>query len=187
MHSMPASSSIVDDAGKVIPFKQDALYPNTNEFLYAPLKRGSGGYTLTIPAIKVTKKADDHLKITVPVPETGSMQLNKQFNLFGYPIDVLKVERSMREADGKPTIRIYFDVHYDASQPESLMSFMHDLGYMNERGGVSGGGNGETMVLEYMEVDVKPDARERDLYFNEATFLVRGPWQFQLNGNSTNP
>jgi hypothetical protein len=169
--------------GKEVPIERDAVFPDKSEFLYEPVGQVNSSYHLIIPSISVTRTLDNPLKIRVPIPFEGTMELNESFHLLGYPIEIVKVERITHNQQGQPAdhIRVYFDVHYNASAAQSLLLFSLDMMKSNS----SGYGtkfDEQTMAIEYMELPIQKEQKQTyDLYINNAQLLNRGPWELRWN------
>ncbi|MDF2715259.1 MAG: hypothetical protein K0R28_2184, partial [Paenibacillus sp.] len=168
-------------AGEQVELRQDPTFPNPNEFSFSPGPDAAEGYRLVVPAVKAVKHADTPVKVTFPVPKEGILTLDKRIDLLGYPVDIVRVERIPNHiGTGADSVRIYWNLHYDAAAAESPLLFFPDFGYTRQSGGASAKSDEETHVMQYMELEVAPGEKEHTIYVSDLTLLIRGPWTFDL-------
>ncbi|TBL75382.1 hypothetical protein [Paenibacillus thalictri] len=172
--------------GETVKMEQDAVFPNKNELYYRKTAADASlGYTLEVPEIAAIRKPefpDQQTLFTVPIPAAGELVLNKTVFVEGFPIDLLKVERMPANAQTgqRDSIRIDFDMHYDAGAAESPLYMIPDYTKYPELSGCSFKLNEETGAMEFMVLEVPAGAREYKFYVQETHTVVRGPWEFQL-------
>jgi hypothetical protein len=168
---------LTDGSGKRIDMLRESTFPNPNEFSFMPDSAGADSYRLVLSAVTAVKHADKPVKLSFPVPEEGSLTLNKRIDLLGYPVDIVRVERP---SDRPDLVRIYWDMHYDVSAPHSPLLFFPDPGYTGKSGGAGAKTDEATGAMLYMELATTPGEKEHVLYVSDLTLLIRGPWAFDL-------
>lgn len=171
---------LTDDQGHPVNYTQDANYPNPNEFYYkhTDIKHP---YKLLLPEVLLERKFDKPVKITVPIPEKGTISLRQKIDLFGYPLLINEVER-VDPGDGldreqQNSINLYFDFLYKDHASESLLNLFPAFTYHT---GAAWDYDEETNAAKYMQIAFKPGAKTFDLYVDTIRTVVRGPWEFTL-------
>ncbi len=161
---------MLDGRGNPMDILKDANFLKPSDLLFEASTEESDHYQLTIPSIRIVDRSIPHLKVTIPVPDKGSMDLNVTINLSGLPLDFTRVER----LDEK-SIRIEVDVHYDPSKPKSLQSyriFDNNGTFMSSTTGM----NEKSKAFETEWLDIMPGQKEISFYIGEPQIVYKGPW-----------
>ncbi len=148
---------------------KDANFLKPSDLLFEASTEESDHYQLTIPSIRIVDRSIPHLKVTIPVPDKGSMDLDVTINLSGLPLDFTRVER----LDEK-SIRLEVDVHYDPSNSKTLQSyriFKKDGTFMSSTKGM----NEKSKAFETEWIDIMPGQKEISFYIGEPQIVYKGP------------
>lgn len=160
-----------DNQGHVISIEEDTGFIKPRELVFdAPA--GSDEFQLVIPAIRIIDPGAKRTKVTLPVPEEGSRDINITSEIAGFPVAFTRVER-----EGDNLLRIEVDTHFDYAQPRTLQSYrtytkkwgsmpMPDSWKVNER----------TNAVETVWLRIKPGKKEITFYIGEPQIVVNGPW-----------
>ncbi|MBV6712222.1 Tat pathway signal protein [Paenibacillus chitinolyticus] len=181
---IPSAKLFNPGTGEEIPFTQDETFPNPSEIYWERGKESEGGAKLVIPALVLTRSYDQPAVIRLPVPERGSVEVNRTFDLFGFPVKVSRVERILKGAKidgdgeaGEDSIRIWFELHGNEQAAETLYEFPPSL--LN--GGAVWHRNEQTDRMEWMLLSVQPGQKEYELKVSSLNSQVRGPWEFSVD------
>ncbi|RKN77149.1 hypothetical protein [Paenibacillus ginsengarvi] len=169
-------------AGKQIELQQDELFPNRNEFSFSQEDQdASANYRLVVPTVEAVKHTDKPVKITFPVPKEGELTLGKRIVLLGYPVELVRVERIPGSAGtGVGSVRLIWNMLYDADAAVSPLLFFPDFGYTGQSGVSAVKTDEATRAMQHMELEVAPGEKEHSIYVSDLTLLIRGPWTFDL-------
>ncbi|MFC3771154.1 hypothetical protein [Paenibacillus sp. GCM10012303] len=175
-----AAPTLTGPSGEPIPYIRDENFPNPNELMFAHNERELSGYKLHIPELALVRRAEQPVKMTIPLPQSGVLELNRQWNLLGFPVKVKRVERLAYDSYVPGSIRIEFDLQHDDTEMESLLHFFPDFSVKGQSGGASSRLNEVTRAMEDMTLEAEPDQQELTIYVTEIRTVVRGPWEFEL-------
>ncbi|SEG37065.1 Tat pathway signal protein [Paenibacillus sp. UNC499MF] len=183
-NEIPPAKLLASDTEKEIPYSQDEAFPNPNEVYWDRTEGMEGGVKLVMPALALTRNYENPASIRLPIPEKGSLEINRTFDLFGFPVKVSRVERILKgekidgEGDaGEDSIRIWFELHGDEQAAETLYEFPPSL--LN--GGAVWHRNEQTDKLEWMLLSVQPGQKEYELKVSSLHTRVKGPWEFLID------
>lgn len=144
-----------------------SIFAPAKEFYFSLSDNPNETYTLTIPEITVTYV--DEEAITFHIPKTGIEHDNRTIELAGFPLTFTKVERISDDQ-----LRVYVDLHDDESAAKSLTFFyfgsMSSMMKSNE----------QTGVMEYIQIDIDPDATQINVEVTRPRVTIRGPWEFEF-------
>ncbi|WP_336775799.1 hypothetical protein [Paenibacillus sp. MMO-58] len=165
MHDESLKLNVVNKEGKKLEITTVQGLSSPQSELYFPLGRTlDEPYTLTIPEINVEYK--DEVSVKVPAETTDN--LNKTFEIAGYPVTITQVEKI-----SPTTLRVYTDFHYDKQAPSSLYMIGAEESGMAKL-------KEKTGEVEYLECTMEPGSKQLTLHINRPNFVLRGPWVFHL-------
>lgn len=172
--------TLTGPAGEPIPYVRDENFPNPNELMFEHGGKGGASYKLHIPELALVRRAEKPVKLTIPLPQSGVLELNRQWDLLGFPVKVQRVERLVYDSYVPGSVRIDFDLQHDDKATESLLHFFPDFSVKGQNGGASSRLNEITRAMEEMTLEAEPDQQELTIYVTEVRTVVRGPWEFEL-------
>lgn len=175
-----AAPTLTGPLGQPIPYERDKNFPNPNEFMFAYDEQGLSGYKLLVPELALVRRTEKPVKLTIPLPQSGVLELNRQWDLLGFPVKVQRVERLAYDSYVPGSVRIEFDLQHDDKAMETLLHFFPDFSVKGQSGGASSRQNEVTRAMEDMTLEAQPDQRELTIYVTEVRTVVRGPWEFEL-------
>jgi hypothetical protein len=175
-----AAPTLTGPSGQMLPYVRDENFPNPNELMFEHNGQGEAGYKLYIPELALVRRAEQPVKLTIPLPQSGVLELNRQWDLLGFPVKVKRVERLTYDSYVPGSIRIEFDLQHDDTEMESLLHFFPDFSVKGQSGGASSRLNEVTRAMEDMKLEAEPDQQELTIYVTEIRTVVRGPWEFEL-------
>ncbi|MBS4196385.1 DUF4179 domain-containing protein [Lederbergia citri] len=159
---------VADVAGKVYPIQYDWGLSNPVREFYFDLSGSDGKtYNMTIPEINVTY--DDKVKLSLDIPSHGVIDVEKSFEIAGFPATITKLERINDDQ-----LRLYVNLNYNEQTSKSLHNFRIDS--MSHMAKI----NEQTKELEYLEFDIKPNSKKVKITLTEPEVIIRGPWKFEL-------
>lgn len=162
---------VTDDKGNVYELKYPSAYRKAlSEFTFKG-NNDAEYYNLKIPFIELEYK--DKANVEVDIPSDGKLQINKQFSIAGFKVEITNVERL-----DKNNIRIYVDTFYDRNKVESLKSIVLDSSKLPMRGYMTHFSDDES--IEYFEFEIKPSMKNITLSFIEAETELQGPWEVKI-------
>ena len=161
---------IVDHQGNELAAKQVFRFSfGPNAELNFPAVSGVTTYQVTIPEVEVEYSGQTH--VILPLPASGSQQVNRHVNVAGVPLDITTVRRM---PNGSQTLRIYV-------KPARSSTIVLNAVDINSPDGYGWRVNSQTGALEWIDITVKPGQRSVNLRFSDPTAYVRGPWSFQIH------
>lgn len=160
---------IQDASGKTYKVNQVLGEGPNSQFTFSPTK-GVQDYTVTIPRVDATYQGS--ARVTLPIPKTGSIAIDKTVNLGGFPIHFIKAER-VSDNGSSAGIRYYVDMHASLTDAKELHGFQTGTSYSAEL-------NKQTGVFEWIMIDAKPNQRNMTLHLTEPQVYISGPWKFHI-------
>ncbi|MCM3629606.1 hypothetical protein M3194_19890 [Paenibacillus glycanilyticus] len=165
MHEESLKLHVANKAGNKLDISSvQGVSSPQSEFYFPLINKEDEQYTLTIPEINV-EYADE---VTVKVPTETTDNLNKTFEISGYPVTITRVEKT-----SQTSIRVYTDFHYDEQAPSSL----YMIGAEESGGAKLREKTGEVVFLE---CTIEPGSKQLTLHINRPAVVLRGPWVFHF-------
>ncbi|USG66403.1 hypothetical protein NDK47_03605 [Brevibacillus ruminantium] len=166
--------SLTDEKGHAIQIETEEPFVNEKEFYFTRPASAADDYLLSISHIRVVNRHAPFEKVSLPLPEQGAVEIDRTVALDGLPVHFFKVERISPES-----VRVYMNTHFDSTQPKTLQSFRVDM-LDPERMSYMWKVNEETEAIEFIELEVRPEMKKLTFSIGEPMFLIKGPWQINL-------
>lgn len=172
--------NVSDEKGKEYMVNNDQA-GILSEFYFKP-DSGSHKYLVEISEILLKRNKEVNKEITLPVPRKGDAGVNKQVDLNGFKLNIIKV---MRVGNN---LRIYLNTNYDKSKKENLSDFiLADPKAMGTAGYDYMKHFSDDGYIEYYELDdINPKDKQITLKITDMYTRLKGPWKFEFTSDSLN-
>jgi len=160
---------LTDDQGRQIKIEKDVGFVKPGELLFDD-SNGSEQYRLGIPSILIFDAGAEHVKVTLPVPEEGAIDITVSSQIAGFAINFTRVERVHADS-----VYIEVDTRFDAEQPKTLQTY-HLFTKKGSRMSYTSKLNENTGAIVGEWLSVEPGQKEITFYIGEPRYVVKGPW-----------
>lgn len=161
-----------DDEGKEYPYLPDnskisGTPYELRELYFPPVNPEAGPVRLSIPLVRIREQG--RVKVTLPVPENGPVELDRTIQLGRFSLKLVRAE----QIGGQ--VRIYVDPGPNSN--EALESFSLEF---KESGSWMYEADEQTGRMVYFQVGVQPGQKKLNLTLKDPVVTVTGPWELDL-------